>query len=66
MPPFYQYQCQSCDHKFEELQKISSKPLILCPVCEESQLRRLPGTPGIIFKGTGWTPKHYPSSSSER
>ncbi|WP_459557589.1 FmdB family zinc ribbon protein [Lacunimicrobium album] len=36
--PIYEYQteaegCEFCQHKFEELQKISDEPLTKCPQC---------------------------------
>lgn len=43
---------------------MSAKPLEVCPECGQPKLRRLLSKPGIIFKGSGWTPKHYPGGSS--
>lgn len=57
--PIYEYQCENCRHQFEEMQSISAEPLVDCPSCSKPKLRRLFGVPGLIFKGPGWTPKHF-------
>ncbi|MGZ8227999.1 MAG: FmdB family zinc ribbon protein, partial [Methylococcaceae bacterium] len=31
--PIYEYQCQSCGHEHEALQKLSAEPLVICPAC---------------------------------
>jgi len=62
--PTYEYKCDACGHKFEELQSIKSDPLTLCPICDKKTLRRLFGTPALHFQGEGWTPKHYGENST--
>lgn len=57
--PFYEYECDVCKHKFEKFQGIKEEPLMLCPKCDKKMLRRIFGVPALIFKGSGWTPKHY-------
>ncbi len=37
--PFYEYQCKSCGHELEAMQKVSDAPLKKCPHCGKSQLR---------------------------
>ena len=62
MPPTYDYVClnKKCDHKFEEIQNINDDKLVKCPKCNEMTLVRLiSGGNGVIFRGTGWTPKYY-------
>ncbi|MEC4680323.1 MAG: zinc ribbon domain-containing protein, partial [Nitrospirota bacterium] len=40
--PLYEYQCQSCDHKFELTQSLSAKPEeTTCPHCHGSKTQRL-------------------------
>jgi putative FmdB family regulatory protein len=51
--PLYEYQCDSCGHRFETIQKFSDPPLEKCPKCG-SQLRKLIASPAFQFKGTGW------------
>jgi putative FmdB family regulatory protein len=52
--PFYEYQCKSCGHDLEAMQKISDPPLKKCPECGKSQLQRLMSAPVFRLKGGGW------------
>ena len=52
--PFYEYQCSSCGHRHEELQKISDRPLRKCPDCGRNTLKRLMSAPAFRLKGGGW------------
>jgi putative FmdB family regulatory protein len=62
--PTYEYQCQACDHQFEEFQSITAKPLSKCPQCGKVRLKRLIGTgAGILFKGSGFYETDYRSDS---
>ncbi|HEX7737608.1 MAG TPA: FmdB family zinc ribbon protein [Ktedonobacteraceae bacterium] len=51
--PTYEYQCKSCDHRFEVAQKMSAEPLTVCPECNGT-LRRVLFPAGIVFKGSGF------------
>jgi putative FmdB family regulatory protein len=62
--PTYEYECDACEHKFEELQSMTDKPLKKCPKCKKPKLRRLFGTgAGFIFKGSGFYQTDYRSES---
>ncbi|MBI3410501.1 MAG: zinc ribbon domain-containing protein [Planctomycetes bacterium] len=62
--PTYDYQCDACNHTFEEFQSMMDKPLKKCPKCKKSKLRRLIGTgAAIIFKGSGFYQTDYRSES---
>lgn len=52
--PFYEYQCKSCGHALEAMQKVSDPPLKKCPSCGKSQLMRLMSAPVFRLKGAGW------------
>ncbi|MDD1014737.1 FmdB family zinc ribbon protein [Pseudomonas rubra] len=52
--PMYDYQCASCDHQLEALQKLSAAPLTDCPACEQPALKKLISAPGFRLGGTGW------------
>ena len=52
--PIYEYQCQSCDHELEKLQKISDDMLVDCPECEQPELKRLISAAAFRLKGSGW------------
>lgn len=51
--PTYQYACKQCDHRFEAVQSFSDASLSECPQCA-GQLRKLFGSVGVIFKGSGF------------
>lgn len=52
--PFYEYQCKSCGHPLEAMQKVNDPPLKKCPHCGKSQLTRLMSAPVFRLKGAGW------------
>jgi putative FmdB family regulatory protein len=52
--PFYEYQCSSCGHHHEELQKVTDPPLRKCPDCGRGALKRLVSAPVFRLKGGGW------------
>lgn len=52
--PFYEYQCGSCEHRLEVLQKISDDPLLYCPECNEAALKKQVSAAAFRLKGTGW------------
>src|SRR5262249_46192015 len=62
--PTYEYQCDACDHQFEEFQSIMAEPLKKCPKCGKKKLRRLiGGGAAVLFKGSGFYQTDYRSSS---
>ena len=52
--PIYEYECQSCGHVLDALQKISDDPLKHCPSCGEAALKKLLSAPRFRLKGSGW------------
>lgn len=51
----YEYRCTSCDHCWEEKQKISDPKTTKCPKCkEESAQRLISNGNGFVLKGGGW------------
>lgn len=52
--PIYGYQCKSCEHTFDALQKMSDDPLVDCPDCGDSSLQKLLSAPKFRLKGKGW------------
>jgi putative FmdB family regulatory protein len=51
--PTYVYHCDSCDAKFEAVQKFADDPLTSCPE-GHGPVRRVITPSAIIFKGSGW------------
>ncbi len=52
--PIYDYQCSSCEHKLEAIQKISDAPLTTCPVCGKETLSKCVTAPSFRLGGNGW------------
>lgn len=52
--PIYEYQCEACGHALETLQKISEQPLVVCPECGKSALKKLVSAAAFRLKGGGW------------
>lgn len=65
--PTYEYECNSCKHRFELFQSITAGHKRKCPECGRLTLRRLIG-PGaaIVFKGSGFYQTDYRSESYKK
>jgi putative FmdB family regulatory protein len=61
--PLYEYQCQSCDHRFERIQKFSDDPVRECPSCG-AEVEKLISSPAIRFKGSGFYITDYAKPES--
>ena len=62
--PIYEYQCQSCSERQEELQGINDPHLTECKACG-GPLKRLISSPAFQFKGSGWYVTDYAKSGSD-
>jgi len=51
--PLYEYQCDSCNHRFEVIQKFSDPLVSICPNCA-GPVQKLLSSPAIQFKGSGF------------
>jgi putative FmdB family regulatory protein len=56
--PIYEYECESCHHRREVIQRFSDKPLKRCQDCG-GPLRKVLSPPALVFKGTGWYVTDY-------
>lgn len=56
--PRYDYECQTCHHKFELKQSFSSEPVATCPECN-NEARRLIHSVPVVFKGSGFYVNDY-------
>jgi putative FmdB family regulatory protein len=59
--PIYEYECQSCGHRFEEWQKMSDKPVKVCPKCKARKVEKLISHTSFQLKGGGWYSDLYAS-----
>ena len=62
--PTYEYRCKSCGHGLEVVQAFTDEPLTRCPSCKKKQLRKVFGSIGITFKGSGFYKTDSRSGSS--
>lgn len=51
--PTYDYRCNKCRHRFEEVQSFSSEPMATCPDCGGSAARQFT-VPVVVYKGSGF------------
>ena len=51
--PLYEYECEACGHRFEVIQKFSDALVDTCGRCG-GKVNKLPSSPAIQFKGSGW------------
>ena len=52
--PLYEYECEACGQRFELIRKFSDPELEACTLCGHSPVKRLPSSPAIQFKGSGF------------
>jgi putative FmdB family regulatory protein len=65
--PTYDYECGSCDHRFELFQGINDPKKKKCPSCGRLSLRRLFGSgAALLFKGSGFYQTDYRSESYKK
>ena len=62
--PTYEYRCKSCGHELEAVQFFTDDPLTECPACT-GPLRKVFGTIGVTFKGSGFCKTDSRSSSKK-
>ena len=62
--PTYEYACKSCGEHLEVVQSFKDDALTTCPACGGS-LRKVFGSIGIAFKGSGFYKTDSRSSSSK-
>lgn len=63
--PIYEYQCESCNHSLEALQKLSDAPLVDCPACAKPTLKKQISAAGFRLKGGGWYETDFKSGSKK-
>jgi putative FmdB family regulatory protein len=61
--PTYEYACRACGEHLEAVQSFTDAPLTTCPKCG-GELRKVFGSIGIVFKGSGFYKTDSRNSSS--
>ena len=52
--PTYQYVCGECNAPLEVVQSFSDDALTTCPECKAEALKKVYGSVGVVFKGSGF------------
>jgi putative FmdB family regulatory protein len=63
--PIYEYQCESCNRRFEVMQRMTEPLLATCEKCG-GHVRRLISQTSFVLKGSGWYVTDYPSESRKK
>ena len=61
--PNYEYLCNKCGHRFEQIRKFSDKQLRKCPECG-GVIEQVISAPAVQFKGSGWYVNDYPKKGA--
>jgi len=60
--PIYEYTCEKCKKHHEIMQKITEKPLMICPSCRGNMKKMISNT-SFVLKGSGWYASDYSDKS---
>ncbi len=52
--PIYEFECGSCGHRFDRLQKLSDPDPSACPECGGPSISRCLTAPAFRLAGSGW------------
>ena len=52
--PIYAFECATCGHSFDRLQRLSDADPSECPACGASTVRRQLTAPSFRLAGSGW------------
>lgn len=63
--PIYEYQCESCGHSLEALQRLSDALLVDCPNCGKPELKKQISAAGFRLKGGGWYETDFKSGNKK-
>ena len=61
--PVYEYQCNSCNDRFELRRKFSDEPVKECPKCG-GEVTKLISSTAFTLKGGGWHAEGYGKKKS--
>ena len=63
--PVYEYQCNSCNDRFELRRKFSDEPVKECPKCG-GEVTKLISSTAFTLKGGGWHAEGYGGKKSDK
>lgn len=61
--PIYEYDCFGCNQTLEAIQKVDEQPLVNCPRCGATGLKKRTSLNSFQLKGSGWYRDGYGSGS---
>jgi putative FmdB family regulatory protein len=61
--PLYEYECDTCHHRFEVIQRYADALIATCPKCG-GPVQKLMSSPAIQFKGSGFYITDYARKNS--
>jgi putative FmdB family regulatory protein len=64
--PIYGFECGSCGHRFDRLQKLSDADPTVCPECGAEQIRRQLTAPQFRLAGGGWYETDFKKDSDKK
>ena len=62
--PLYEFECQACQTRFDRIQKYTDPNPDVCPTCGKGPIRKMPSSPAIQFKGSGFYITDYAKKST--
>ena len=63
--PIYEYECPSCGHEFEKIQKFSDPEVKKCPECG-LRVRKKISASAFVLKGGGWYADGYSGKGEKK
>ena len=64
--PIYEYQCAACGQSHDALQKLSDTPLVDCPACGKSALKKKISAAGFRLTGGGWYETDFKTGDNKK
>ncbi|OGW35160.1 MAG: hypothetical protein A2010_04830 [Nitrospirae bacterium GWD2_57_9] len=62
--PVYEYECGSCNGRFEVTRKFSDPELTVCQLCNAPSVRKVLSPMAFVLKGSGWYATDYAGKKS--
>jgi putative FmdB family regulatory protein len=64
--PIYAFQCGTCGHSFDRLQKLSDPDPEKCPDCDAETVKRQITAPSFRLSGSGWYETDFKKDGKKR
>ncbi|NIK38763.1 putative FmdB family regulatory protein [Xanthomonas arboricola] len=64
--PIYGFQCTTCGHAFDRLQKMADPDPQTCPACAAATIKRQITAPSFRLSGSGWYETDFKSAGEKK